>query len=183
MRTVTHSKLCSRSIKMKKPLQIRDIVLAAMLAAILIAAKELLAWLPNVELVTTLLILYTLHFPHLTPFIIYIFVGVECCLYGLNLWVWMYLYIWIILYFIVRLLHSAGSRLLWVVVAAAFGMLFGLLCSPVYWVLSGWKTAAAWFMAGIPFDLLHGISNGIVTLVLFGPLNALFTRLKQKGYT
>lgn len=164
---------------MKRKLTTRDIVLTALLAAMLVACKQVLSFLPNVELVTLLVILYSLHFPRLAPFAIYIFVGVQCCIYGLNLWVYMYLYIWIILYFAVRLLHKAGSHLLWVIVAAMFGMLFGLLCAPVYLFVGGWSMAVAWFLSGVTFDLIHAVSNALLTAALFIPLDKLFTRLEN----
>ena len=93
-------------------LKTRELVLAAMLSALLIAAKQAMSFIPNFEPVTLLLILYTLHFPRMTPLIIYVFVAVQVLLYGFNVWVYMYLYIWIILYAVVRLLARWGSYLL-----------------------------------------------------------------------
>ena len=99
-------------------LKTRELVLAALLAALLIAAKQAMSFIPNFEPVTLLLILYTLHFPRMTPLIIYVFVTVQVLLYGFNVWVYMYLYIWIILYAVVRLLARWGSYPLWIIVAA-----------------------------------------------------------------
>ena len=120
-------------------LKTRELVLAALLAALLIAAKQAMSFIPNFEPVTLLLILYTLHFPRMTPLIIYVFVAVQVLLYGFNVWVYMYLYIWIILYAVVRLLARWSSYPLWIIVAAVYGMLFGLLCSPVYLFIGGWN--------------------------------------------
>lgn len=167
---------------MKTTLKTRELVLTPLLAALLVVSKEILAFLPNVELVTLFIILYTLHYPRLTPYIIYLFVGVECCLYGLNVWVYMYLYIWILLYFAVRALRRMGSYLLWVVVAALFGLLFGLLCSPVYLFIGGWNMAISWFLSGAIFDLFHAVGNAVVALVLFRPLDRLFTEMQKKYF-
>ena len=65
-------------------LKTRELVLAAMLSALLIAAKQAMSFIPNFEPVTLLLILYTLHFPRMTPLIIYVFVAVQVLLYGFN---------------------------------------------------------------------------------------------------
>ena len=158
-------------------------MLAAMLSALLIAAKQAMSFIPNFEPVTLLLILYTLHFPRMTPLIIYVFVAVQVLLYGFNVWVYMYLYIWIILYAVVRLLARWGSYLLWIIVATVYGMLFGLLCSPVYLFIGGWSMAVSWFISGIPYDIMHGVGNAIMVAVLFIPLDKIFTRLKTtKGY-
>ena len=105
-------------------LKTRELVLAAMLSALLIAAKQAMSFIPNFEPVTLLLILYTLHFPRMTPLIIYVFVAVQVLLYGFNVWVYMYLYIWIILYAVVRLLARWGSYLLWIIVATVLGARF-----------------------------------------------------------
>lgn len=165
---------------MKSSLKTRELVLIPLLAALLVVSKEILAFLPNVELVTFLVILYSLHFPRLTPFIIYLFVGIECCLYGLNIWVYMYLYLWIILYFLVRALHRVGSHLLWVIVSALFGMLFGLLCAPVYLFIGGWSMALSWFLSGVMFDLIHAVGNAVVMIVLFRPMDSLFAKMQKK---
>ena len=165
---------------MKAPLKTRELVLAALLAALLIAAKQLMSFLPNCEPVTLLLILYTLHFPRMTPLIIYVFVAVQVLLYGFNVWVYMYLYIWIILYAVVRLLARWGSYPLWIIVAAVYGMLFGLLCSPVYLFVGGWQMAVSWFASGIGFDQVHGVGNAVLTAALFLPLDKLMTRLAAK---
>jgi len=53
--------------------------------------RSLPFFIPNFEPVTLLLILYTLHFPRMTPLIIYVFVAVQVLLYGFNVWVYMYL--------------------------------------------------------------------------------------------
>lgn len=134
-------------------LKTRELVLAAMLSALLIAAKQAMSFIPNFEPVTLLLILYTLHFPRMTPLIIYVFVAVQVLLYGFNVWVYMYLYIWIILYAVVRLLARWGSYLLWIIVATVYGMLFGLLCSPVYLSLA----VGTWHFRG-SFPASHMIS-------------------------
>ena len=91
-------------------LKTRELVLAAMLSALLIAAKQAMSFIPNFEPVTLLLILYTLHFPRMTPLIIYVFVAVQVLLYGFNVWVYMYLYIWIILYAVVGQLSPVDHR-------------------------------------------------------------------------
>ncbi len=163
-------------------LKTRELVLAAMLSALLIASKQAMSFIPNFEPVTLLLILYTLHFPRMTPLIIYVFVAVQVLLYGFNVWVYMYLYIWIILYAVVRLLARWSSYPLWIIVAAVYGMLFGLLCSPVYLFIGGWSMAVSWFISGIPYDIMHGVGNAIMVAVLFLPLDKLLARLKTEKF-
>ena len=62
-----------------------------------------------------------------------------------------------------------------------FGLCFGLLCTPPYFFIGGWTLAFSWWVAGIPFDLLHCVFNFAIVLVLFPPLNKLFARLQERN--
>ncbi|MBQ8174875.1 MAG: hypothetical protein IJ009_05670 [Clostridia bacterium] len=141
---------------------LRALVRDALLAAILVISKEMLAFLPNVELVTTLLMAYTVvyRFRALVP--IYAFVAIEAVLYPSVSSTLMYLYVWLVLWVIVMLLpHRTMPALLYMLVGGLFGLVFGCLCAPVqalYFGLSA-KGALAWIVAGLPFDLSHAIGN------------------------
>lgn len=61
-------------------------------------------------------------------------------------------------------------------VCAAHGFLFGILYAPVQAVLFGlnFRGMAAWIAAGLPFDLIHGVSNffcGILIVPVISALN------------
>ena len=72
----------------------REIVTMGILSAILLAAQVSLGFLPNIELVTLLLIVYTLVLKKKVFFVIYVFVLLEGMIYGLGLWWINYLYVW-----------------------------------------------------------------------------------------
>jgi energy-coupling factor transport system substrate-specific component len=38
-------------------------------------------------------------------------------------------------------------------------------------MLKGWQASVSWWLAGLGVDLLHGISNFIVTMLLYTPLS------------
>lgn len=155
----------------KKKLTTFDIVLTAMFSAILIVSKELLAWLPNIEIVTMLIILYTRHFPWHTLYIIYIFAGAECCLYGITVYSVVYFYVWTLLYLAVLALRKTDNFWIFFFVATMYGFLFGTLCSPIYFFIGGWKMVASWIISGLTFDLIHGLGNAVVMLALYRPLD------------
>ena len=48
-----------------------------------------------------------------------------------------------------------------------------------YLFLSGPQAAFAWFVAGIPFDITHGVGNFFVCLALFKPLDYLLERMEH----
>lgn len=69
---------------MKKQLRASDIALMGMMIATLEVAKYALSFLPNVELVTLLIILYTLYFGNKMPYVL----GGLCIFGRLLVWVW-----------------------------------------------------------------------------------------------
>lgn len=157
----------------------RRVVLGGLLGALLVVCKEVLAPLPGIEPVTPLVIFYALELPALGPWAIAVFVILQFLLYGFGLWSWGYLYIWALLYLLARLLHGMDSALGWALVAGAFGLGFGALFTPVYFLVQGPGGALAWWLAGIPTDVAHCLGNFVVMLGLYRPLRPLFRRLAR----
>ena len=104
----------------------KELVRDAFLAAILLVLQVSLSWLPNVELVSLLLILYTLVFRRHVWFILYVFVILEGLIYGFGLWWFSYLYVWAILCGSVFLMGWNGKprSISAALLAGIFGMLF-----------------------------------------------------------
>lgn len=154
-----------------------------MMSAVIIAAKQALSFLPNIELATLLIILYTIVFGNKTIYTICIFVISQGLLYGFNIWFVPYMYIWFILYLIALMFKKHRSPLLWAIVSGAFGLSFGALCAIVTIVVSGFNAGFAFWIAGIPFDLVHGVANFAITLVLFTPLYYILNKINTLTYT
>jgi energy-coupling factor transport system substrate-specific component len=161
-------------------MRIRDIVIIGMMGAILIAVQVGLRFLPNIELVSLLLLLSTLVIGKNTVYIIYVFTLLEGLLYGFGLWWMNYLYVWTILFIIVMIFRKNKSPLFWAVVNGAFGLSFGALCSIPYFFMGGLSSGFAYWVSGIPFDLIHCVANFIITLVLFQPLYLVLVKLTKK---
>lgn len=158
----------------------KEIVITGVMAATLEAAKISLSFLPNVELVTLLLILYTLFFGWKTLVSVFAFVGVECAVWGVGLWTVMYLYIWPLLVLLTLLLRRKKSVWVFAVLSALFGLFFGALCALPYLFIGGVSMAFTWWIAGIPYDMLHCVSNFILCLVLFRPLQSVLERIGRE---
>ena len=75
-------------------LTVSDIAVIGIMVATLVGGKMALSFLPNVEVVTLLIILYTLCFGKKVIYAIFAFICIETFLYGFHLWVIMYLYTW-----------------------------------------------------------------------------------------
>ncbi|MFT3983497.1 MAG: hypothetical protein QM697_06300 [Lachnospiraceae bacterium] len=150
-----------------------EIVLYGILAALLIAVQVGLAFLPNIELVSVLIIVYTLAIGKKVFYPLYTFVLVEGLLYGYGIWWINYLYVWAVLVIVVLFLKEQESPVVWMTVAGLFGLLFGALTAIPYFFIGGVQMAWAYFLNGIPFDLLHGAGNCVTTLILYKPLRNL----------
>lgn len=155
----------------------RQIVLSGLMGALLMVTKEALAPVPGIEPVSLLVILYALELPTLGGWAIAVFVVLEFVLYGFGIWSWMYLYIWFVLFFVARALRGMDTAVGWAVVSGAFGLCFGALCAPVYLFTQGPGGAVAWWIAGIPTDVLHCIGNFGVMLVCYRPVRRVLHRV------
>lgn len=164
-------------MKDKMKLTTKDIALIGVMIATLEAAKMALSFLPNVELVTLLIILYTLFFGYRIFYAIFAFILIEGCLYGFGLWWFMYAYIWPLLAGITYLFRKQQSIWFWSVISGVFGLFYGALCSITYLFTGGPQTAFAWWIAGIPFDLIHCGANFVLCLVLFLPLRSVLQKV------
>ncbi len=146
------------------------VVTMGLLSAILLIGQVGMAFLPNIEPVTFLIIIYTLVYGRQVFFIIYAFVLVEGLIYGFGIWWVSYLYIWSILAILTMILKKNQSPVIWAVIAGAYGLMFGALCAVPYLISGGIGAAFAYWTAGIPYDILHCIGNFGITLVLYKPV-------------
>ena len=164
---------------MKSSLTVREIALFGLLGAMMYAAKVAMAFLPNIEPVSLMVVLLAVCLGWKGLFAVYLYVFLEYALWGIGLWSACYIYVWLILFALARSMRRMESPLGWAVILGAFGLLFGFLCAPVYLVTGGWSTAVSWWIAGIPMDLIHGVSNFSLALILFRPLRMLLERLNN----
>lgn len=166
----------------RSKLTLIELVILSLLGALLFVVQVALGFLPNIELVSVLIIVYTRVYGWKAFYPIYLFVTLEAMWYGINTWVIQYAYVWAILALVVIPLRRHNSRALWVLVNTAYGFIFGFLCSITYLFIGGVPSMAAYWISGIPFDLLHMGGNFVTTLVLCEPLYRLLSRLKQTIY-
>lgn len=60
--------------------------------------------------------------------------------------------------------------------------MFGALCAIPYLFMGGVKTAFAWWVAGIPWDLVHGAANFVIMVTLYKPLAGVMKKINIKLY-
>ena len=163
----------------RSKLTIKEIAYLGISIAILEVSKLALDFLPNIEVVTLLFIVYTICFGRKTLFIAAGFTLIECILKGINVWSLMYLYVWPLLILIVYYTRKHAGHFFYCILSAVFGLLFGAMCSLPYLVAGGPGAAFAWWIAGIPYDIIHCVSNFLLCLILYKPLTAAMNRIQN----
>lgn len=149
----------------------KEIVLFGMLGSLLLVVQIGLAFLPNIELISLLIIIYTIKYKKKALYIIYLFALLEGLYYGFGVWWIMYLYVWTVLWLVTMLFRKNTYPLVWAFVSGCFGLGFGALCSIPYFFIGGMHMGIAYWISGIPFDITHCIGNVVVTLFLYKPIN------------
>ena len=164
----------------KKPVTLREIALFGVLGAMTFGAKVVMSALPNIEPVSLFVMLFAVVFGRKCIYPIYLYVLLEILFYGLHLWSINYLYVWLILAVAAFLMKCILQRIAWARLSSAFGLLFGILCAPVYLFSGGLSFAVSWWISGIPFDISHCVGNFVIALILFRPLRELLEKLYKK---
>lgn len=171
----------------KVKVSIQEIALVGAMVAVLEVCKAALGFLPNIELTSFWLIMFTLWFGRRIVLVVPVFILIEGCMYGFGLWWVMYLYAWPLLVFAAWVFRKRDDVWFWAVLSAVFGLSFGFLCAVpyvvIYGVNGGLKTglyaAFAWWVAGIPWDIVHGIGNFVLMAMLYKPVRGVMRRVKQ----
>ena len=121
--------------KEQRKLSIQDIALVGVMVAVIEVSKAALAFLPNIELTSFWVILFTLMFEWKILFVVPVFILTEGTVYGFGLWWIMYLYAWPLLALLAWIFRRQESAWFWSVLSGGFGLMFGFLCAIPYAVL------------------------------------------------
>ncbi len=171
-----------KTVNKNKKVDTRDIAFVGMAIAVIEVCKIALQAVPNVETTTFWIMMFTLVLGRKMLFVIPAFILIEGCIYGFGLWWIMYLYAWPLLALIAWLIRKSDSALTFSIVSGFFGLFFGALCSIPYYFIGGFAMMFNWWVAGIPFDIMHGISNFVIMLLLYRPVRKVMDRVNsQKG--
>lgn len=136
--------------------------------------------LPNIHPVMLLIILCVKTYRAKALYPVAGFVIIETLLYGISLWTVSYLYVWPLCTLAALIFVNNGSKLFWAAFAGICGFMFGPLSAIVTLALSGFQAAVAYWVAGIPFDAIHCVSNFVIVLLLYEPLLKLLDKIRKK---
>ena len=169
----------------RKP-ELRHVILFAMLGSILFVSKQVLEVLPNVELISTLTMVYTLVYRRRALIPVYLFVFLEGILAGFGLWWYPYLYLWAVLWGVTMLLPRRLP--LWAQVpvyagtCAGFGLAYGSLYAPYQCLVflgGDLDKTLTWIALGFPWDMTHALGNLALGLLIV-PLTTALRRLEEQ---
>lgn len=156
-------------------------IVLALLGALMFAVQIALAVLPNIELVSVLIMATATVFGLKSLISVYIFVVLELLYHGIGIWNVMYLYVWAILVIAVMLTRRYATPLLNAILAAFFGLFFGTLCSLPYFITGGVSAGLVWIIQGIPYDIIHAVSNFLFVFLAFSPLLKVLKKALKKA--
>ncbi len=143
------------------------------------ASKVIMEMAPNIHLLGVFIAAFTVVYRKKALYPIYIFVLLNGMFCGFAGWWIPYLYIWTVLWAMVMLLPQNMPKKVrpfaYMTVCALHGFLYGTLYAPVQAVLYGlnFKGMLAWILAGLPFDLIHGVSNFFCGILIVPLISAL----------
>lgn len=161
-----------------------ELVLFPVLGVLMFTSKLLMEFLPNVHLLGLFVMTFTLVYRWKALVPIYIYVVLVGIYGGFAPWWYANLYTWTVLWGMAMLLPRKMPRWLCAIVypavCALHGFAYGVLCVPAEMLFLNlpWESVPAWLIAGIPFDVAHGISNLVAGLLII-PLVELLHRLNR----
>lgn len=167
-------------------LTVKETAVFGMLGALMYASKIVMEVVPNVHLLGVFTIAITVVYRKKALFPIYTYVLLNGMFSGFATWWIAYLYLWTILWGVTMLLPQkmpkAVKPIVYMIINACHGFLFGTLYAPTQALLFGLSFDAmiAWIIAGFPWDFIHGVSNFFCGMLIVPIINVL-QRLERNG--
>lgn len=141
------------------------------MCAIMYVGKVALEFLPNVELVSFFVIVFTLCFGAEAYIVVTVFNLLEIAQWGLGTWVITYLYVWPLLVTVTLLLKKKIKNEFfgWAIVSGVFGLCFGTFFA-LFYVPINRIYAFNYWISGLPWDIVHCVANFVIMITLGRPL-------------
>ena len=166
-------------------LTVREITVYAMLGAVMYASKLIMEFAPNIHLLGVFTIAFTVVYRKKALYPIYTYVLLNGMFCGFATWWIPNLYLWTVMWGVIMVLPRNMSKkvqtIVYMIVCALYGFLFGTLYAPAQAILYGLdlKGMVAWIVAGLPWDFVHGVSNFFCGILVMPIVSVL--RLAQKN--
>ena len=148
------------------------------------ASKMIMEVAPNVHLLGVFTIAFTVVYRKKALYPIYTYVLLNGIFCGFATWWIPYLYLWAVLWGATMLLPKRIPKklrpLVYMLLCAAHGFLFGTLYAPAQALLYGlsFQKMVAWIISGLPWDFVHGVSNFFCGILIV-PIVKILTFLEK----
>ena len=158
-----------------------------MLGALMYASKMIMEFLPNVHLIGVFTIALTVVYRQKALYPIYIFILLTGLYAGFATWWLPYLYLWTVLWGITMLIPQNLPKkirpVVYMLLCASHGFLYGTLYAPAQALLFGlnFKEMIAWIIAGLPWDCVHGVSNFFCGILIVPMIKTIHLAEKTAG--
>ena len=167
-------------------LTVRETAVFGMLGALMYVSKIIMEVAPNVHLLGVFTIARTAVYRKKALYPIYTYVFLNGMFSGFATWWIPYLYLWTVLWAVTMLLpqnmQKAVKTIVYMIVNACHGFLFGTLYAPAQALLYGlsFEAMIAWIIAGLPWDFIHGVSNFFCGILVI-PIITVLRRMERNG--
>lgn len=167
-------------------LTVKETAVFGMLGALMYVSKVIMEIAPNIHLLGVLTIAFTVVYRKKALYPIYTYVFLNGIFSGFATWWIPYLYLWTILWavtmFLPKHMPKAVKPIVYMVVNACHGFLFGILYAPVQMLVFGlsFEAMVAWVIAGFPWDFIHGVSNFFCGMLIV-PMISILQRMERNG--
>lgn len=164
-------------------LRTKDIAIFALFAALMFASKKVMELVPNVHFLGMLIVSVTAVYRKYALIPIYVYVFLDGLFSGFGTWWLPYLYIWAVLWAFTMLIPKKIPEKikfpLYIGASALHGFLFGTLYAPTHALIFGlnFKGMIAWIITGLPFDIIHGVSN-LISGFLIVPMIMIIQKIR-----
>ncbi len=173
--------------EIKKLVSARSVALVGLMTATLTCGKLALSFIPNVEVITLLLALYGYVFGIYGAIAAFLFVLIEPLIYGFGTWLIYYLLYWPAVALVFMLLGKKKINKRWIFCLAAMGLtfIFGILSSVIDSAMmlginaNYLKNLIIYYIRGIPFYLIHIISNSVIFVLVYPFLQKKLEHVRQ----
>jgi energy-coupling factor transport system substrate-specific component len=165
-------------------IEAREIILFGVLGGLLSASQIALSFIPNIEIITFLIILFSMIYRKKALYIAWVFVMIMGFVYGFGLWWLGYLILWPLLsIFTCSIMEFINGKYLTLAIySGIFGFLFGFFYAIPYAIFGGLNAGIVYWIAGIQFDIIHGIGNYFIMLLLGEKVFDLLNKLNSRYF-
>lgn len=155
------------------------LTLLALLAALAVVGRYVFAFLPNVQPVTSLIIICGLFLgPVAAMLLAFLTTFLSNMILGMGIWTIWQIVSWAIIGLLSGLLGKLFTRIpvgVIVVFAIFSGYLYGFIVSVTNYSIAG--KFIPYYLAGLPFDTYHAVGNALFMIVFYPIISFFF-----KGY-